>query len=150
MENKNKLPGLDAPLDPAHLTGGTPASRPAGARPPARPADDEPAEDASSRQARAIVVSAAARLLRKEIAALERAAAKYAADLDGWAVYVTEFYSKHVALVADTLHVTESEAGSYCADQARQVLDGIAGMAAWADTTYAERVAEWALGLEAA
>jgi len=144
MENKNALPGLDTPLDPAHLTGKPPQSGP-------RPASAEPDdEDASSRQAKAIVVSAASRLLRKEIAALSKAAERYASDSEGWAVAVTEFYSKHVALVVETLQVSAEDAGIYCADQARQAIDGVAGMEAWAVPAYAEAIAGWALGQEAA
>lgn len=143
MENKNKLPGLDTPLDPAHLTGNQ-------GRPNQSPAQKSDDDDTSARQARAIVVSAASRLLRKEIAALTSAAARHAADTDGWAVAVTEFYSKHVALVVDTLQISATDAEAYCADQARQVMDGIVGMQAWAVPAYAEQIAGWALGQEAA
>lgn len=138
MENKNKLPGLDTPLDPAHLTG-----KPSG------PALEPDEDDDAARQARAIVVSSAARLLRKEAAALSTAAKRHAADTDGWAVAVTEFYARHAALVADTLQVSAADAGAYCADQARQALDGIAAIAAWTEPDYAARVAAWALGREA-
>lgn len=131
MENKNKLPGLDKPLDPAHLTG-------------KGGADNAPK---SSTKAEAIAVEAAARLLRKEITAMQKAAVKHAADQDAFAVFVTEFYAGHIELVQHTLQMTLDQAQSYCWGQAHQILNGpgIAALETWNTGAYAAGLAALAL-----
>jgi len=144
IENKKKLPGLDTPLDPAHLTGKPTAAE------GAKDDDAEPApkpKPEPSDQARAIVVQSAARLLRKEITAVEKQAVKLAADQDLWAEWVTAFYDKHASLVAETLQMTEHDAREYCAGQAKQLLEvgGLAALANWGTETYARSLAALAL-----
>jgi HK97 family phage portal protein len=142
LENRNKLPGLDEPLDPAHLTGK------AGARaeddedtPPAR----QPRERATNR-AEHIAQAAAARLLRKEIAAVQKLAVRHAADGDAFAVAVTEFYVTHAALVASTLAIESTRAEEYCASQAAQVLgDWMNAIETWQSEHYAAGLAGLAL-----
>jgi HK97 family phage portal protein len=141
LENKPKLPGLDTPLDPAHLTGKLPAPAGGGTKGPA-----------SSTKAHAIAVESAARLLRKEIAQVERAAVKHAADADAFAIWVTDFYQTHVALVAETLQMSADDAARYCAGQAAQLLGelGLRAVETWGTTAYASGLAAWALEEEVA
>jgi HK97 family phage portal protein len=146
IENKKKLPGLDKPLDPANITGKQPATgadtRPG--LPKARPETDSKAE--------AIVRQSAARVLRKEIAAVQRLAVKHAADGDTFAVAVTEFYAKHVALVVETLQLEPSAAAEYCASQSVQVVAGdwLLAIEQWGTDAYAAGLAGLALESEAA
>ena len=152
LENRPALDGLDEPLDPAHLTGKPPAGenedekKPAPAKgKPAPPVEDE------DEQARAVMVGAAARLLRKEVKAVLAAAVKSASDADRFAALVTDFYARHAALVAETLLMPPPMAESYCAGQAAQVLGelGVRAVEGW-DDTYAAGLAAWATEREVA
>ena len=147
MENKNSLEGLDTPLDPAHLTGKqTPARK---VTPP--PTDDDVEdEDAAPSKAAAIAHASAARLLRKEMTAVQKFAVRHAADQDAFAVAITEFYDRHAELVDGTLLLGVEESRGYCAGQAAQVLGGhwIAALELWKTDHYAAGLA--ALALETA
>jgi len=142
IENRKKLPGLDEPIHPANLTGSQPAQR------DPRPAPRrERKESEDSDKARAIVEQSAARVLRKEIAAVSRMAVTHAADGDAFAVAVTEFYAKHVALVEETLQLATDQAEAYCASQASQVVSGdwVAAVGLWGTAPYASGLAALAL-----
>jgi len=112
---------------------------------PSRPAIPQPEED--SEQARAIVTASAARLLRKEAAEVQKLAVRHAGDEDAFIDAITKFYAKHVALVTLTLQMSVAEAESYCANQARQVVNGdwVAALELWRTPAYAEGVAAIAL-----
>ena len=101
-------------------------------------------------QARAIIIESAARVLRKEIAAVQKAAVKCAADPDEFAIWVTNFYAAHVELITHTLMMDAQSAQSYCAGQAAQLIGerGIAALEIWDTVAYAEGVAGWALERE--
>lgn len=148
VENLNLRGGkADELREPANITGNakTPEPSPT-SRPRPRPV---PEDDAN--QAHAIVVEAAARVLRKEVKAVQRLAVQHASDPDGYAVAVTEFYAKHPALLEESLLMTAESARAYCAGQARQALDlGAAVETVWLDSTYAKGLAAWALDVEAA
>lgn len=134
LENRNPLPGLDTPLDPAHLTGN--AAKP---KSTSQPSD----------KAQAIAQEAAARVLRKEVTAVSKLAVKHAADGDAFADAVTAFYDKHAELVATTLQMTPSAAREYCSQQAVQALsDWVSAVTLWKEDAYAVGVT--ALALEAA
>lgn len=148
-ENLNALPGLDEPIEPAHLTGKSAPD----------PEDDLPSDPASESaqpeddpaQARAMRMAevSAARVLRKEVAALQKLAVRHAADGDAFAGAVAEFYQKHVALVGEALAVSPAVAASYCAGQAQQALtDWVSACETWQTTHYAAGLAM--LALEAA
>ena len=100
--------------------------------------------DASVRE---IVIESAARVLRKEIAAIQKAAVKRAADADSYAIWVTDFYDAHVTLVTQTLRMDATEARTYCAGQAAQLLgeSGLRALEQWDTEAYAEGLAGWAL-----
>lgn len=103
-------------------------------------------------KAQAIAVESAARLLRKEIAAVQRMAVRHAANADEFAIAVAEFYGTHAQLVAQTLQMPVSEASGYCASQASQVISGdwIAALEQWATDAYAAGLAALACEEEAA
>lgn len=124
-ENLNKLEGLDEPLNPAHITGKQEAEKPKKAKPV--PPDDE--DDA---RARAIVTESAARVLRKEVFAAQKAAVKYASDQDAFAAWATDFYEKHVELVTHTLVLSEPIARLYCESQRDDLIaHGLTAAEAW-------------------
>ncbi len=106
---------------------------------------------APAARAAAIATESAGRLLRKEIAAVQKFAVRFAADGDGFAVAVSEFYATHVALVRETLQMTETEAQGYCAAQSAQALSGwVTALEAWKEPDYAAGLALLALDGEAA
>jgi hypothetical protein len=78
---------------------------------------------------------------------VQKAAVRHAADADAFAVEVTDFYAKHVALVADTLQMTTPDAQTYCAGQAHQILNGewVQALALWQTEAYAAGLAAIAL-----
>jgi HK97 family phage portal protein len=105
-----------------------------------------------SQKARSIVRASAERLLRKEVAEVQKLAVRHAGDDEAFAIAVTEFYAKHVALVSTTLQMTDACASAYCANQARQIVDSdwMAALARWSGLDYASGVAALALDEESA
>ncbi len=82
--------------------------------------------------ARAIVAAATARVVRKEIAAVRRAAPCYATDPNGWADWVRAFYAKHVAFVREVLTLEPATARAYCDQQAAALLaTGVSVLEGW-------------------
>jgi HK97 family phage portal protein len=136
---------LEAPYDPA-APGATDPVRSSSRRasPPAPPADSS--SDANAR-ALAITQEAAARVLRKEIAHVQKLAVRHAADGEAFAVAITGFYSKHATLVTEALRLTPAAASEYCASQASQVVSGDwpAALAQWELPAYAAGLAALAL-----
>lgn len=100
-----------------------------------------------SARASAIVTESAARLLRKEIAAVQKFAVRHAADGDAFAGAVTGFYVEHAALVEQTLQMSAEDAGGYCAGQAAQIVGGdwLAALEVWKTADYAVGLAAIAL-----
>jgi HK97 family phage portal protein len=135
LENRNKLPGLDEPIDPAFLKG----SQAGGSQ-------NAPKNPASAK-AEAIALESAARVLRKEIAAVQKYAVRFAADQDGFVGAVTAFYDNHADLVAATLVWSIEQARQYCASQAAQIVTGdwIAALGTWHTDDYAAGLAALAL-----
>lgn len=142
-ENMNKLPGLDTPLDPAHLTGKQTATKPA----PTPEPEPESTADADAR-AFAIAQASASRVLRKEVRRVQALAVKHAADQDAFAAAVTEFYQAHAALVEAELLLADAQ--GYCATQAAQVINGswVEALRVWDTTEYAAGLAALALNAE--
>lgn len=123
LENKNKLDGLDEPLDPAHLTGKQAQSDDEPPQKPSRPAPTK---------AEAIVAESSARVLRKEIAAIQKAAIKHATDMQAFRAWVRAFYAEHAVLVGQTMLLGDDAAKAYCAIQCAEVLeDGVSVLEAW-------------------
>ena len=143
-EGLNKRGGkADELREPQNITG-KPAA-PDLDRGQKRPPSSDPKSAAIARES-------AARLLRKEIAAVQKAAVRHAADSDAFAAAVTVFYEGHVALVRATLLMSESSASGYCASQAAQVVmgDWVATLACWGTDAYAAGLAMLAMDEEAA
>jgi len=128
VENLNKRGGkADELRDPKNITGNSAADPSASGEPPAdQPADDPPppptkkappAAASSDARVRAIVTASAARLLRKEQFASEKAALKYAGDSAGFAGWATAFYASHQPTVAQAMQISALEAELYCDSQ---------------------------------
>lgn len=98
------------------------------------------------------MTSAAARLLAKEVAEVQKQAVRHAADADAFAVAVTEFYAGHVARVVEWLQMAPDQAERYCAGQAGQLLSGswVGALETWRTADYAAGLAALALDEEAA
>jgi HK97 family phage portal protein len=151
-ENMKALPGLDEPLDPAHLTGtqapsGQADTPHAPAKKPATADDTPDAARAFVTRAEAIAQESAARLLRKEIAAVQKAAVRHAADGDAFVQAVTDFYAKHALLVTESLQMPSADADTYCAGQAHQIVNGnwLEALELWQTSAYAAGLAAIAL-----
>jgi len=87
----------------------------------------------------------AARLVRYEVATIKAKAPKLAKEPRDWRAFVLETYGKHVAHVAETMRITESEAKAYCDAQAAELLaGGVAAAEAW-EKTVPQRLAAVAL-----
>lgn len=138
-ENMNALPGLDTPLDPAFLAGNR-----GGVDKQPKPT---PTPRPQPNKAQAIVEASAARLLRKEIAEVQKLAVRHAADGDAFAAAVAEFYVRHAALVSQTLQLPHDGAAAYCTRQAAQIVAGdwIAAIETWGTDHYAAGLAGLAL-----
>lgn len=145
-ENWKSLPGLDEPLTPAHIIGKQDTASRA-PEPSDDEDDDEPPAAASPSKAERIAQESAARVLRKEIAAVSASAVRHASDEDAFVGAVTAFYDRHAALVASTLQLTEAAAREYCAGQAHQVIGGdwTRALELWQTPAYAAGVAAIAL-----
>ncbi len=120
LENMNPLPGLDEPLQPLNMgPGGT-----------SQAALAEAAR--SNGHLRTFLRDAAARVVRKEIAAMDRAA-KRAGDVAAvWRQEVEAFYSDHGAFVTQLLRIGGDEADGYVAEQRADLLaHGPSAMDGW-------------------
>jgi HK97 family phage portal protein len=149
-ENMKSLPGLDTPLDPAFLSGnrGGADKQPKRAQPQRQPRPQKPA----NKKAQAIVQASAARVLRKEIAEVQKLAVRHASDTDAFAGAVSDFYFRHASLVSQTLQLTDDEASAYCTRQAAQIVAGdwVSAIETWATEHYAAGLAGLALEESAA
>jgi HK97 family phage portal protein len=148
VEDLNKLGGKNNQLRENQNVTGKPTAAPSTEPPPApkkKPADP-------NARANAIVTESAARLLRKEVAAVQKFAVRHAADADAFAGAVTAFYVEHAELVAQTLQMSAAEAQGYCSQQAAQIVSGdwLAALEQWKTMDYAVGLAAIALDEEAA
>lgn len=130
LENMNPREGGDDYKDLS-----APVAAPPAPRPPARKA---PASDEPEAHYRLLVHEAAARVLRKEVAALNKAA-KRNGDEDAWAAAVDAFYADHAAYVAQTMGISLEQAAIYVAWQKRELMQhGPAAMGDWETRRVAE------------
>ena len=70
-----------------------------------------------------VIEEAAARVVRKEIAAIGKEAPRFAADAVGFDGFVRAFYVDHVALVAGSLRLSVAAASAWCEARAEAVLE---------------------------
>ena len=108
-ENLNQMEGLDDPLTPLNMfVGADPTSE-------AEAADGRPAQVSTTRQQ-------AEALVRKEVAAIRKAAMRLASDPDAFRRWVQGFYGGHVSWVMEVLRIPKDAAKAYCSHQRQEVL----------------------------
>lgn len=72
------------------------------------------------------------RAVRRELEAIRTAAPKYARDARAWRQWVDEFYARHAAFLAETLHVSLDRARVYATDHRSVLLaQGLEALATW-------------------
>ena len=109
-----------------------------------RPGQKPPAEQVAVLER--YVYDAAARVVRKETAAIGKIAKRYASDTDGYRNAVDEFYNEHWHFVAEAMRVSRGDAVWYCTDQLRAVKNGLINVIADFEPASVERLASMALG----
>ncbi len=107
LENMNPLPGLDKPLTPLNMG-----------------AAGENA--AVGGHYRLLAEESAARLVRKEIAAVAKLNERIPEQSDEWKAAVTAFYDDHAALVCQTMRIALGIALLYCEEQKRELFSNSA------------------------
>ncbi len=117
LENQNPIPNGDIYLQPLNMGE-------AGKAAEAKPGSSR----AGGAHYQQLTHDAAARVVRKEIAAMTKAAKRTEGDSLAWAEAVESFYREHAPLVAETLHIGPEAANSYVG---KQLCDLIAGGPAW-------------------
>lgn len=124
-ENLNPLGGLDEMLAPLNMgTVGEPL--------PAVGGQSSSRSPAALAYVQALVQDAAARIVRKEMVAMSKAARRCASDTAAWQQAVEEFYANHAAYVAESLHCPETTAHAYVAEQRAALLQrGAAALDDW-------------------
>lgn len=146
-ENLNPVAGGDVYLTPLNMS---PAERSRGSGagdwgpgvrgqgPAELPAPDprplRQAQDAAPTPAhyRLLAEESAARLVRKEIAALGKAASRIGDDRKAWAEAVTDFYGSHVDLVSQAMQIPRGAAATYCEGCVQDLLkEGPAALDNW-------------------
>jgi len=97
-------------------------------------------------QARALALQAAARVVRKEEAAVRRAAARCASDQDGWETWLAEFYGRLAAEDLANLNIPPDSARRYADGKAERLrTDGVSAMDEW-EPAASEELARLILG----
>jgi len=115
FENMNPIPGGDEYLRPLNMA-------PASTLEPAQPEGHY----------RLLLHEAAARVVRKEMTAMSKAAVRCNGDASAWAESVQEFYRGHPTFVADVLRINMGQAVEYAYEQTQALLsDGPAAMDDW-------------------
>jgi HK97 family phage portal protein len=106
------------------------------------------AQAADNLHLRLMVRDAAARIVRKEISAMDRAFKRTGGSGEEWAVSVREFYSDHAAMVSAVLGISRADADRYALEQQQQMLIEPAAMDYW-EGHRIDELAAIALGGEA-
>lgn len=105
--------------------------------------------EAGSRQtsrAESITLKASERIVSRERIAVANIARKHAADSEGFAAGVQEFYGGLVAIVNENLSISFEDAETYCNEKAAEVIaDGVKVVEGW-EARDVPRLAEMALG----
>jgi HK97 family phage portal protein len=126
LENMNPIEDGDGYMMPLNMTElGTPPPEPA-------PAPQPPQQrERVSGHYHLLLHEAACRVVRKEIAALGKAA-KRCEDDAAWCEAVAEFYADHAAFVAATLRICHADAQRYVDEQQAALIErGAAAMDDW-------------------
>jgi HK97 family phage portal protein len=150
--NPDGDPSMDKVLMPTNMATGEPEPEPeppiASPEPPPQneSKDDEPEDDPeddteerASVRARQFILDAAARVVRREIAALTRgtnggggAAVRFAKDPQAWRSFVEQFYAKHEPHVSEVMRIAPEWAHAYCDGHASELIEkGISVAERW-------------------
>jgi len=143
VEDLNKRGGKANELrDPQNITG-----KPAVAGPTPAPVPPPKKAASDTTKAEAIVLGEATRMLRTEVAFIQKAAVKHAANAGAFAAAVTTFYDSHAGFVVQRLQMTIDDATAYCDSQAQQITPAgwMAALEQWATPAYAAGLAALAL-----
>ena len=178
IEDENPVPGLDGYLEPANMRGAGRGPDDPGPTPPDDPEEPDDVEgddeeekrmerkrrerkreralaaiqDGGSVRAKKILRDASARMVRRELDRLRKAAERFAAkageDVEAWNAAVTSLYEEHAIALSEVLHLSLPTAERYCRAQMEKILGG--GLAAAADwqETKPEELAQLALSEE--
>ena len=84
-------------------------------------------------RAESIVRTTAERIVRKEIAQIEKKAVRLADDGEAWEKWLARFYRGHASLVVDALGVSEDIARDYCEKQKAEMARGIPVNESWSE-----------------
>jgi len=133
LENMNPVPDGDVYLQPMNMA-------PAGTLPEPEPASAEALEMEGHYEL--LLQEAAARVVRKEIAAMTKAAKRTEGDAEAWERAVVDFYCTHADFVERTLHISSEAAIHYVADQMDALFQaGLDVMADWETRRVADLIA---------
>lgn len=151
-ENLNPYPGLDEPRRSANQDRGEDPRqvRPPGPpeRPRRRPPPDE-VDDEDEARAWPIVVTAATRVVGKEIAAVRKWHARLGASPEAWRAWAAKFYGDHVDTLTRTLCLDQAAARQVCASHFAALMErGLGVLDEW-DSQAPDALAALALGQEA-
>jgi len=123
-ENRNPLPGLDKPLEPSNMRRADEKaksdSRDRNDRRP-DPEDDDEEDDAEQ----AFAAAAASRVIRKEVAVIERLQRAHMGSPQTFVEKVAEFYGQHAAFVAQVMLMRADAALAYCQAQQREICGAV-------------------------
>lgn len=128
FENMNGIgPEGDVYLQPMNMEeAGAPAGAPDGAE-----AVSAPVDVFARKQLRLLAEEAAGRVVRKEIAAINRAADRANGDMTQFYTAVFDFYHDHVSHVAQTMRISEAAALAYCNEGRHEIIQEGASMGDW-------------------
>ncbi len=116
-ENENPVEGLDGYRIPQNMATIDKDGKvhPANQRDdrPANPSPSTPPPTGRDSRARLLALQAAGRVVRKETAAVGRAVSRYAGDAEGYEAWSQEFWTDHVNLLAEALHLDDATASEY-------------------------------------
>jgi len=126
-------PPVEDPIDRAEPDDGAlPPPPPITAATP-RPGPVDPAQQRElASLATWLAMSAAARVVRREIAAITDKAPKLASKPEAWHDWVVDYYGRHAAHVSEALNLSNADARHYCDSQAGALLvGGLSVMESW-------------------
>lgn len=121
-ENLNPLDGLDEPLTPLNMNRGANGSVAIGYAEPKALGSGSPSPELLGRL-KLHASDAAARVIRREIAAVAKAADRAGDDQAAFRSSIETFYAEHADHVARTLHIAEHDARRYALEHRDAVLD---------------------------
>jgi HK97 family phage portal protein len=133
-ENMNPVENGDGYMQPLNMSDlGAPPPVPAKPLPPGSKDPPSPAKGGGANQGHyyTLVHEAAGRVVRKETAAMGKAAGRCSCQ-DAWVEAVREFYATHPTFVQQVMGIDQERAEQWAAEQMAELLEGGAGeMADW-------------------